>query len=129
MKTLYWFNRREAIAAHELMLACYGGGSGVRDDSMLESALAKPKQLSHYGSPSLCELAASYAVGIVKNHPVVDGNKRTGFMLGVAFLERNGWQFSGDEAEAVLNTLALAAGELDEAGFAAWLEANSAPAS
>ena len=111
------------------MLSRYGGSPGVRDNSMLESALSKPRQLHNYSDPSMPEIAAAYAAGIVRNHPFVDGNKRTGFLLGVAFLERNGWVFSGTEAEAVLNTLALAAGELDVAGFATWLAANSSPVS
>jgi death-on-curing protein len=126
---LYWFGRHEALAAHELMLSRYGGSRGVRDNSMLESALSKPRPLQNYASPNLPELAAAYAAGIVRNYPFVDGNKRTGFMLGVAFLERNGSIFSGTEAEAVLNTLALAAGELGDAGFATWLATNSSPAS
>ncbi len=129
MNNLYWFSRDEALAAHNLMLASYGGAEGIRDDTMLESALAKPQQLHQYGTPNMCEIATAYTAGVVRNHPFVDGNKRTGFMLGVAFLERNDWQFSGSEAEAATHTLALAAGELDEAGFAAWLAANSSPAS
>jgi death-on-curing protein len=107
------------------MLAQYGGLAGVRDNNMLESAIAKPQQLLAYGKPTLAELAASYAIGIVKNHAFIDGNKRTGFMLAVGFLERNGMAFTGTEAEAVLRTLALAAGELDEPGYAAWLKANA----
>ncbi|MDA7916595.1 type II toxin-antitoxin system death-on-curing family toxin [Opitutaceae bacterium] len=129
MSEYYWFSRREALAAHNLTLATYGGATGIRDEAMLESALAKPQQKANYGDPSIVELAAAYSSGIIKNHPFVDGNKRTGFMLGVAFLERNGWRFHGSEAETVMHTLALAASELDEAGFAAWLEANSSPAS
>lgn len=107
------------------MLAQYGGLAGVRDNTMLESAIAKPRQLLAYGKPTMAELAASYAIGIVKDHPFIDGNKRTGFMLAVGFLERNGMVFSGTEPEAVLQTLALAAGELDERGYASWLKANA----
>ena len=104
------------------MLAQHGGMAGIRDDNMLESALAKPRQLFSYGSPTMPELAAAYAAGIVKNHPFLDGNKRTGFMLGAGFLERNGYEFSADEVDAVVKTLALAAGEMSEAEFASWLE-------
>ena len=107
------------------MLGDYGGLTGIRDGNMLESALAKPQQLFAYSDPTFAQFAASYTVGVVKNHPFFDGNKRTGFMLGVGFLERNGQQFHGTEIEAVLKTLALAAGELDEAGYAQWLEACS----
>ena len=79
----------------------------------------------HYGKPTLAEMAAAYAAGIVKNHPFLDGNKRTGFMLGAGFLERNGREFHATEADAVLQTLALAAGEMTEAAYAEWLNKNS----
>lgn len=127
MSEPYWFSREEVIALHEMLLADYGGGSGIRDETMLGSALAKPQQLFSYAKPTPQELAASYAFGVVKNHPFVDGNKRTGFVLAVAFLERNGLPFTAPEAEAVIQTLALAAGELDEAGYAAWLKKHSKP--
>ena len=110
---------------HEMQIAQYGGLAGIRDDNMLESALAKPRQLFAYGQPTITDLAASYAVGIVKNHPFLDGNKRTGFVLGAGFLERNGLAFTAGEADAVLRTLALAASEMTEAEYGAWLAANS----
>jgi death on curing protein len=110
---------------HEMMLSQHGGAEGLRDDHLLESALAKPRQLFAYGNPTMADLAASYAAGVVKNHPFVDGNKRTGFMLGAGFLERNGFVFTATEAEAALRTLALAAGDLSEAGYAQWLRASS----
>ena len=125
MKEPYWLTREECLALHEMMLSQYGGSEGLRDENMLESALAKPRHLFAYGKPTLSDLAASYVCGLVKNHPFVDGNKRTGFMLGAGFLERNGYEFHASEAEAVVRTLALAAGELSEAEFAAWLKANS----
>lgn len=108
-----------------MMLAQYGGRAGLRDAHLLDSALSRPQQLLHYGKPTLAKLAASYAAGIVKNHPFIDGNKRTGFMLGAGFLERNGLEFFASEPDAVLQTLALAAGELSEEGYADWLAANS----
>jgi death-on-curing protein len=108
-----------------MMLSQYGGIAGVRDENLLESALAKPRQLFAYRKPTMVAMAAAYAIGIVKNHPFLDGNKRTGFMLGAGFLERNGLEFHATEAEAVLRTLALAAGKMSEAGYAKWLEANS----
>ena len=125
MKEPYWLSREECLALHEMMLAQYGGSEGLRDDNLLESALAKPLQLFAYGKPAMFDLAASYTFGVVKNHPFIDGNKRTGFMLGVGFLERNGYEFAADEADAAVRTLALAAGEMSEKEFASWLKANS----
>jgi len=125
MKAPYWLTREECLALHDMMLSHYGGIAGVRDENMLESALAKPQQRFHYGKPTMAELGAAYAAGIVKNHPFLDGNKRTGFMMGAGFLERNGFEFVATEAEAVLRTLALAAGEMSEGDDAAWLQANS----
>jgi death-on-curing protein len=125
MKEPYWLTREECLALHEMMLSQYGGSEGLRDENMLESALAKPRQLFAYGKPTMSDLAASYVFGVVKNHPFIDGNKRTRFMLGAGFLERNGYEFHASEAEAAVRTLALAAGEMSEADFAAWLKANS----
>ena len=125
MKEPRWIARDEVTALHNLMLSEYGGLEGVRDENMLESALAKPQHNFAYGKPNLSELAASYAAGVIKNHPFIDGNKRTGFMLAVGFLELNGQRFTGSEVDAVLRTLALAAGEMNEAAYAAWLKANS----
>jgi death on curing protein len=125
MREPYWLSREECLALHEMMLFQYGGGEGLRDENMLESALAKPQQLFAYGKPAMSDLAASYVFGVVKNHPFIDGNKRTGFMLGVGFLERNGYEFHANEAEAAVRTLALAAGEMSEKEFAAWLKVNS----
>ncbi len=125
MKEPYWLTREECLALHEMMVAQYGGTLGLRDEGMLESALGKPKNLFAYGDPTLADLAGSYALGIVKNHPFLDGNKRTGFMMGAGFLERNGYEFFAEEADAAIRTLALAAGEMTEKAYAAWLEANS----
>ena len=125
MKAPYWLTREECLALHDMMMSHYGGGAGVREENMLESALARPQQLFAYGKPSVAEMAASCAVGIIKNHLFLDGNKRTGFMLGAAFLELNGFEFHASEADAAHRTLAVAAGEMSEAEYAAWLEANS----
>lgn len=125
MKEPYWLTRDECLALHDMMLSFYGGIAGVRDEHLLESALARPRQLFHYGKPSMAEMAAAYAAGIVKNHPFLDGNKRTGFMLGAGFLERNGHEFHATEADAVVSTLALAAGAMTEAAYAEWLAGNS----
>ena len=118
----------EAIRAlHERLLAEFGGGSGVRDEGMLESALSRPSNQFSYGSPTIHELAAAYAFGLVRNHPFVDGNKRIGFATAILFLEINGYRFSASEVDVTVQTLALAAHELDEAGYAAWQANNSAP--
>jgi len=128
MKEPYWLTREECLALHDMMLSLYGGIAGLRDENLLESALARPQQLFRYAEPEMADLAAAYAAGIVKNHPFLDGNERTGFMLGAGFLERNGCEFHATEAEAVVRTLALAAGEMTEAEYAEWLKANSTPA-
>ncbi len=125
MKEPYWLTRDECLSLHDMMLSHYGGIVGVRDHNMLESALAKPQQLFHYGKPTMAELAAAYSSGIVKNHPFLDGNKRTGFMMGAGFLERNGYEFHANETETVLRTLALAAGEMTETAYAEWFKVNS----
>ena len=125
MKSPYWLTREECLALHDMMLSHYGGIAGVRDDNLLESALAKSQQLFHDGKPTMAEMAAAYSAGIVKNYPFLDGNKRTGFMMSAGFLERNGFEFRATEAEAVLRTLALAAGEMSEAAYAEWLTTNS----
>jgi len=118
---------RAVLAAHDRLLAAHGGAEGLRDAGLLESALARPRQHYAYGSPDIIELAAIYTTGIVRNHPFVDGNKRTGFATGVAFLLLNDLVFKASEEEATQAVLALAAGELDEAGYAAWLRSNVRP--
>jgi death-on-curing protein len=97
----------------------------VRDAGLLDSALARRQQLSAYSRPSLFDLAAAYAYGLVRNHPFLDGNKRIAFTAAVVFLELNGRRFIASEAEAALKTLALAARELDEADYATWLREHS----
>ena len=125
MKAPVWILRDTVLALHERLLAEFGGSSGVRDRGLLDSALARPENLLAYGKPSVFELAAAYAFGLVKNHPFIDGNKRTGLATAVLFLELNGQRFQASEADAVIQTLALAAGATDEAAYAAWLKANT----
>jgi death-on-curing protein len=125
MKEPLWLTRAIAIATHDMMLAQHGGLAGVRDEGLLESALTKPQNKFAYGSPSLAEMAASYAAGIIHNHPFVDGNKRTGFVLAATFLEINGHDFSADELHAIERTLALAANAISEKEYARWLADNS----
>jgi death on curing protein len=124
MKEPTWVLREVVLLAHEQSLAQFGGAAGLRDEGMLDSALGKPLSLFAYGKPTLFDLAASHAAGIVRNLPFIDGNKRTGFLVAVVFLELNGLRFGASEVEAALKTLALAAGELSEASFATWLQAN-----
>lgn len=112
------------MIAHDEALAAHGGASGVRDMGLLESALARPRNQFAYGETDVAALAAAYAFGIVRNHPFVDGNKRTAFLTAVLFLERNGARFTASEVDSALKTLALAAEEIEEAQFAIWLREN-----
>jgi death-on-curing protein len=125
VKKPVWLDRVDCLAIHEMMLAHHGGLTGVRDEGLLESALAKPRHLFSYGKPHLTDLAASYAAGIIHNHPFLDGNKRTGFVVAATFLELNGMEFTASEESAVKNTLDLASGAIQEADYGAWLRANS----
>ena len=127
MKEPCWLTREIILAIQSALLARFGGLEGVRDEGLLESALARPLQLLHYGKPDIFDLAASYAHGIVKNHPFLDGNKRAGFMAAYTFLGVNGFRLVAPEAEAVLQTLALAAGGLDADGYATWLKRSCSP--
>ena len=122
--TWIWVLPDALAAIHREQLAEHGGADGVRDRGLLESALARPDNIAAYGEPSAFELASAYAFGVIKNHPFVDGNKRTGFIAGVMFLELNGYVFSATEADVVGMTLKAAAGEVCEKDFALWLKAN-----
>jgi death-on-curing protein len=125
MKPPLWLDRTDCLAVHDMMLAQHGGLAGVRDEGLLASALARPPNRFAYEPSGPADLAASYAAGVILNHPFIDGNKRTGFMLAVTFLELNGLVFTASEESVVEKTLALAAGKLEEAGYAAWLKSNS----
>jgi death-on-curing protein len=120
-----WLDREDCLAIHEMMLSQHGGLAGVRDLGLLESALSRPQHLYAYGRPTLAELAASYAAGIVLNHPFLDGNKRTGFLLAATFLELNGSEFTATEESVIEMTLGLAAGTLKQPAYAEWLNKNS----
>jgi len=124
VKAPVWLLREAVLATHERLLSEFGGAAGIRDQGLLDSALARPVNLYDYGKPTIFELAAAYAFGVVKNHPFVDGNKRTGFTIAVMFLERNGEAFTASEVDATVQTLALAASELGEPGYADWLRVN-----
>jgi death on curing protein len=127
VKEPVWIDAADCLAFHEDMLARFGGLAGVRDRGLLDSALNRPLHLFAYDKPDLFELAAAYATGIIKNHPFLDGNKRAGFMAAALFLEVNDLEFSAPEEEVVLQTLALAAGEIREKDYAAWLKASCKP--
>ena len=120
-----WLTRETVLAIHAQLLARFGGISGIRDDNMLESALAKPRQLHAYGQPNAYEMAAAYAFGIVKNHPFIDGNKRAGFVAAYTFLGINGLDFTASEKEAVIFTRGLAAGDVTIEEYALWLRKSS----
>jgi death on curing protein len=125
VKRPVWIYRETVLTLHEQLLAAFGGSAGIRDVGLLDSALARPENLLAYGKPDIFELAASHGFGLVKNHPFVDGNKRIGFAVAVLFLELNGCRFDAGEADATVRTLALAAGDMQEADYAAWLKANT----
>jgi death-on-curing protein len=120
-----WLTREAVLAIHAQLLARFGGSAGLREDNMLESALAKPRQLHAYGQPNVYEMAAAYAFGIVKNHPFVDGNKRAGFVAAYTFLGINGFDFTAPEEEAVIFTRGLAAGEITLEQYTLWLQNSS----
>ena len=125
MKEPVWLAKDLILAVHDELLSLYGGSAGVRDEGLLDSALGKPLNLFLYEKASLFKLAAAYAAGIVKNHPFIDGNKRTGFIAAYTFLGRNGYQLVAPEVDATLKTLGLASGELSQEQYAEWIEANS----
>jgi death-on-curing protein len=125
-----WIDEQLALAVHEQLLVRHGGLAGVRDLGLLRSALARAQQLEAYGEGvDTVALAAAYTVAIVQNHPFADGNKRTGFVAGVLFLELNGMAFTASEEAATEAVLALAAGQSDEATFRAFLRDNCSPLS
>ncbi len=115
-----------ALAIHEQTLTQFGGSRGVRDQALLASALARPRQIAGYDhGADIPRLAAALTCGIVRNHPFVDGNKRTGFVVGVLFLELNGWRFTAAEEAAATAVMALAEGRLDEVGYEDFLRRNA----
>ncbi len=116
-----WLDRHVIRAIHEEQLAEHGGGSGIRDEGLLSSALARPVNLVQYEQPDVADLAASYGFGIARNHPFVDGNKRTAFVAVELFLELNAFSLTADDAACVLTMLQLAAGTMPEAEFAGWI--------
>lgn len=122
-----WIDKQALLLLHGESLAEHGGSVGMRDQGLLDSALARAPNLVAYGDPDVAALAATYGFGISRNHPFVDGNKRAAFLSVGLFLALNGYRLAATQAEATVVMLALAAGELDEAEFAAWLRAHLDP--
>lgn len=127
MREPVWITEEDCLSFHEKLLSRFRGASGLRDPVLLASAIARPRHLFSYEHPTLFDLAAAYAHGIVKNHPFVDGNKRSGLLAAAIFLEANGVRFSATEEDAVVQTLALAAGAITAKEFAIWLEKVCGP--
>ena len=125
MTTWVWIARSVILAIHDMQLAEHGGGAGVRDVNLLESALARPVNLAAYGAPDAPALAAAYGYGISRNHAFIDGNKRTGFVAAELFLRINGYELMAEDGDCVLTMLAVAAGDLSEEEFASWLRAHT----
>jgi death-on-curing protein len=120
-----WVLRATVLSLHEQLLAQFGGPAGIRDEGLLASAPARPQNLFTYEKPTAFDLASSYAFGLIKDHAFVDGNKRTGFAVAALFLELNGYRFEAAEADATVQTLALAASAISQSDYARWLETNS----
>ena len=116
-----WIDRRALELLHDESLAEHGGASGLRDEGLLESVLARPLSLVAHGSPAVFELAAAYGVALARNHPFVDGNKGAAFLSVGLLLALNGHRLAATQADATLTMLAVAAGQMDEAAFARWL--------
>jgi death-on-curing protein len=120
-----WIDDELVLAIHDRQLVEHGGAEGLRDEALLHSALGRPMNQFAYETADVVELAAKYTAGAVQNHPFVDGNKRTGFVVGLLFLELNGYRFTASEEAAAQAVLELAAGRMDEKGFCQFVRANS----
>lgn len=125
MKRWIWLDATDLTAYHAEQIAEHGGSAGLRDRGLLESALARPQNLAAYGEPTVFDLAAGYAGGIAKNHPFIDGNKRTAFVASATFLELNGWQFVATEEATAVAFLELAGGKMTELELSRWFESHS----
>jgi death on curing protein len=125
MRKPVWIDERDALTLHDRLLALHGGAAGLRDDGLLNSALARPQhQFAYNRDADIIDMAAAYTAGIIRNHPFVDGNKRTGFLVGILFLELNGYRFTATEEDAAQAILKLAAGVLDESHYSGFLRDN-----
>jgi death-on-curing protein len=122
-----WLSRELILAVHDEQLAQHGGALGFRDTGLLESALARSANRAAYGDPDIAEIAALYAIALARNHPFVDGNKRTAYVALELCLRLNGLRFVVSDAEAAVVMLHLAAGEVSDEEFTAWVRQNAAP--
>ncbi len=122
-----FIDRRALLLLHDESLAEHGGAPGLRDEGLLDSALARPLNLMAYGEPDLAALAAAYGVGLAKNHAFVDGNTRAAFLAAGLFLALNGYRLAATQADATLTMLAVASGDTSEDYFAAWIRAHLQP--
>jgi death on curing protein len=125
VKTWVWLHRETVLAVNEAQLAEHGGGAGVRDAGLLDSALARPENLANHGEPDVADLAAAYGWGISRNHAFIDGNKRTGFVAIELLLALNGHELAADDAQCVMVMLAVAAGDLTEPELATWIREHA----
>ena len=116
-----WLPTSLILRVHDRQIALFGGLPGMRDEGLLDSALSRPVNAFHYGESDPFNLAGLYAAGIIQNHAFLDGNKRTGYVAALTFLRALGWRLVAPEAERIAQTLMLAAGDIDETGFASWL--------
>ena len=122
-----WLSRELVLAIHDEQLAEHGGAAGLRDEGLLESALARPLNLAGYTEPDVAELAALYALALARNHPFIDGNKRTAYVALETFLALNGIDFPVSDADAVIMTLRMAARDLTDEDFTDWVRAHAVP--
>ena len=127
MSNWRWVDRKALLLLHDESLAEHGGASGIRDEGLLDSALTRPVNLALYETPDVAALAASYASGLSRNHPFLDGNKRAAFLAVGLFLARNGFRLRATQADATLTMLGLAAGDMSETAYAEWLRAHLVP--
>ena len=126
MKRWVWLHPEVVLAVHEDQLAEHGGGVGVRDQGLLQSALSRPENLAAYGKPDVADLATAYGYGISRNHAFIDGNKRTGFVAVELFLSLNGYVLSAEDSQCALTMLAVATGDMTEQALAAWIRSHAA---
>ena len=122
-----WVDRDTVVLMHNEQLAWHGGAAGIRDEALLESALARPLNRAGYSEPDVAELGATYAIAIARNHPFIDGNKRAGFMAMVLFLSLNGMPLEAPEPEAIVAMIDMASGEMGEDEFTAWVRVHARP--
>jgi death-on-curing protein len=125
----FFLDEPVALAVHEAQLAEHGGAAGIRDSGLLASALARPRNAAAYAEPDVAQLAALYALGIIRNHPFVDGNKRVGTVLLETFLELNGHSLTATDGELLATILAIAAHTMSDSDFIAWVRAHAAQGS